>query len=238
MTLQTKGFQWSVGIHGCILLIVFLLQVSAGAVNKMAVIDFTLSGGPPAPAVEASRHEPGPVQPRPAARKTASPVRKAQAAEPPSQALSLKEASPASAPQEVAGPGPGTGTSEQGSSRDAAHAGNARGVPVGNPGNAGEGKTRETLQAVYLKEHFLYIRERITKNIVYPPMARRMGWHGQVRIAFVVCEDGGVRDVRVVDSSGFGMLDRDAVDTVKNVAPFPRPPVKAEIRLAISYRLH
>ena len=68
-------------------------------------------------------------------------------------------------------------------------------------------------------------------------MARKMGWCGQVKIAFVVCEDGGVNDVRVVESSGFSLLDRNAVETVKNVAPFPTPPIKAEIRMAITYRL-
>ena len=84
--------------------------------------------------------------------------------------------------------------------------------------------------------HF-YIRDRITGSISYPHVARRMGWHGRVKIAFVVCEDGGVIGVRVIDSCGFSILDRNAVDTVMNVAPFPRPPVKAEIRMVITYRL-
>ena len=58
-----------------------------------------------------------------------------------------------------------------------------------------------------------------------------------MKIAFFVCEDGGVNDVRVLESSGFGLLDTNAVETVKRVAPFPNPPVRAEIRMAITYRL-
>jgi protein TonB len=106
--------------------------------------------------------------------------------------------------------------------------------------SAGSGDMDGTLKqakAAYLKEHFAYIRDRIIRSILYPPMARKMGWCGRVKIAFVVCEDGGVNDVRVVESSGFDLLDRNTVNTVKNVAPFPRPPAKAEIRMAITYRL-
>ena len=230
MTLQARGFLWSAGIHGAILLVALVLQVSAGAMNKAAVIDFTLSGSPAASEAEPARQEPEPVQPRQMPRKAIAPVRKT---EPPSQALSLKEANPADRPQESTL----SDASEQGALADPAHAGKAA-ATGGTPGNAGPGEARERLQAVYLKEHFVYIRDRIIKAISYPPMARKMGWHGQVKIAFVVCEDGGVRDVRVVDSSGHGLLDRNAVDTVKHVAPFPRPPVLAEIRMAISYRLH
>jgi len=69
-------------------------------------------------------------------------------------------------------------------------------------------------------------------------LARKKGWHGRVKIGFVIREDGGVIDVRVIDSCGFNMLDQNAVDTVKKVAPFPCPPVRAEIRMAINYRLN
>jgi len=103
---------------------------------------------------------------------------------------------------------------------------------------SGTGQTPDESRVAYLKEHFAYIRDRITKSISYPPMARKMGWCGHVKIAFVVCEDGGVNNVRVVDSSGFSLLDRNAVDTVKNVAPFPRPPVRAEIRMVITYKFN
>lgn len=229
MTLQARGFLWSAGIHGAILLVALVLQVSAGAMKKVAVIDFTLSGSPAASEAEPARREPEPVQPRRMPQKA---IARAKNAEPPSQALSLKEATPADPPREATF----SDASEQGAPSDPAHAGKAA-AATGSPGDTGPGETREKMQALYLKEHFVYIRDRIVKAISYPAMARKMGWHGQVKIAFVVCEDGGVRDVRVVDSSGHGLLDRNAVDTVKQVAPFPRPPVLAEIRMAISYRL-
>ena len=142
----------------------------------------------------------------------------------------------ATSPPPAAG---GSGASS--AKREGPHNGDADGRAQGTAetaGRAAPGATPETARAAYLKEHFVYIRDRITGSIAYPHLARKMGWCGQVKIAFVVCEDGGVNDVKVVESSGFGLLDRNAVDTVKNVAPFPTPPVRAEIRMAITYRLN
>ena len=33
--------------------------------------------------------------------------------------------------------------------------------------------------------------------------------------------------LRVVETSGFPILDKSAAETVRNVAPFPKPPVRA-----------
>ena len=92
---------------------------------------------------------------------------------------------------------------------------------------AEERPTPEKVQQRYLKEHFTYIRDLITSHLAYPPLARRMRWSGKVVVAFVIAEDGTVHNLRVVDSSGFPILDRCATETVRNVAPFPKPPVRA-----------
>ncbi len=276
MTLQAKAFQWSVGIHGMVLLIAALLPVFAAPHNRVTVIDFTLPGDGAPPAVEqvsphqprAAKREPKPntaVGPQELFKKETGPaVVEEQIAPPPAgekaplpepDSSSGRERSdpwpraadgpgtPAMAgkadttPQPHAAGGPGAPTVPGGTR----HAGGTTGRTHGAaeiPGSAGAGATPEIARAAYLKEHFVYIRDRITGRIVYPHLARKMGWGGQVKLAFVVCEDGGVNDVRVVESSGFGLLDRNAVDTVKSVAPFPSPPVRAEIRMAISYRLN
>ncbi|MFN3480799.1 MAG: energy transducer TonB, partial [Thermodesulfovibrionales bacterium] len=90
----------------------------------------------------------------------------------------------------------------------------------------------------YIMEHFSYIRDIITKNISYPFMARKMGWSGKVTVSFVINEDGSVRDIKIIESSGFDVLDRNAADTVKKVSPFPKPPVSAEIIVPVVYRLN
>lgn len=89
----------------------------------------------------------------------------------------------------------------------------------------------------YIKAHFLYIKEEIQKKITYPVMARKMGWEGKVVVSFVICEDGSVIDIKIVKSSGFKLLDKNAVDSIKKAMPFPNPPVRAELIVPVVYRL-
>jgi periplasmic protein TonB len=266
--LQAKGFQWSIGIHGTLVLAFVVLQLSAVSQTRIAVIDFTLSGEKAPPTVERPVPRPAPparqtpkpdraVEPKRVAEKASVPVEKVEQAQPLREVQPIREEPPASLTQPAEDPGgpPAEGKASAapppataaGSGMPSANGGldrvaGARGstqAASGNPGDAaGAAPTPEASRAAYLKEHFAYIRDRITGSISYPHMARKMGWCGQVKIAFVVCENGGVNDVRVVESSGFGLLDRNAVDTVKNVAPFPCPPVRAEIKMAITYRLN
>ena len=97
--------------------------------------------------------------------------------------------------------------------------------------------TPEITQQRYVKEHFSYIRDLIAAQLVYPPMARRMNWSGKVAVAFVIAEDGSVHSIRVVETSGFPLLDKSAVETVMRVAPFPKPPIRAEITVPVNFRI-
>jgi protein TonB len=89
----------------------------------------------------------------------------------------------------------------------------------------------------YIKAHFLYIKDDIQKNITYPRLARKMGWEGKVVVSFVICEDGTVINIKIVKSSGFALLDKNAVESIKKAVPFPSPPVRAELVVPVSYRL-
>ena len=110
--------------------------------------------------------------------------------------------------------------------------------PVQQAAAAAEGRpTLEQTQQRYVKEHFTYIRELITKHLVYPPIARRMNWSGKAIVAFTIAEDGTVHAVRVVEKSGFPILDKCALETVRNAAPFPKPPVRAEIVVPINFMM-
>ena len=106
-------------------------------------------------------------------------------------------------------------------------AGPGRGLGAGS----GEG------QPGYLREHYAYIKEIITRNLQYPPVARRMGWQGVVQITFVVLENGFAQHVRITKSSGHDMLDQAVVKAVQKVQPFPRPPARAELTVPVVFRL-
>lgn len=71
----------------------------------------------------------------------------------------------------------------------------------------------------------------------YPLQARRMWWTGDAEVAFVIARDGSVRKVRVLRSTGHEVLDRRAVDTILEAAPFPRPPVDQEVEIPFVFRL-
>jgi len=111
------------------------------------------------------------------------------------------------------------------------------GNKAGNGSGSGDQDWEQSAQERYLREHFLYIKDRILSRIIYPNLARRMGWHGKVLTSFIIHLDGTVTDVRILSSSGFKVLDENAVTTIKDVSPFPKPPITAKIIIPISYRL-
>ena len=90
----------------------------------------------------------------------------------------------------------------------------------------------------YLKEHFAYIKDRVQRYITYPDFARNMGWKGKVTVSFIVASTGHATEIQIVQSSGFMVLDQNAVDAVKKASPFPKPPTEAQIIIPILYRLN
>jgi len=105
-----------------------------------------------------------------------------------------------------------------------------------NSESAGGGK--DAARTKYLNEHFAYIRDRILRNVNYPDTARRMGWQGRVTLSFIIAADGSVKALKVLQSSGFSLLDWDAMETVRDAAPFPRPPGEAQLVFPVIYRLN
>lgn len=65
------------------------------------------------------------------------------------------------------------------------------------------------------------IRRKLESAKRYPPEARRAGYEGTVVISFTINFDGTLRDVKVINSSGYPTLDQAAVMTIKRAAPFP-----------------
>jgi len=116
--------------------------------------------------------------------------------------------------------------------------------PVEVPGTSGQGpvtaapgSSRWTSGAGTPAGDFTWIRDAIQRAIAYPATARKMGWEGKVVVAFHLLSDGSVRDVRVVQVSGYAALDRGAIDAVRNASPFHRSPVEAEVITPVVYRL-
>jgi len=112
-------------------------------------------------------------------------------------------------------------------------------TPESSSGSSGDasGGSDEEKRARYLKRHFSYIKDMIQKNLIYPRVARKMGWEGKVTVSFVVCENGCVESIKIIETSGIWVFDKNAVDTIRRVSPVPKPPVKAELIVPIVYKL-
>ena len=105
-------------------------------------------------------------------------------------------------------------------------------------GNGSTGKSsKETLEAQYVKAHFLYIKEIVEKKIRYPMIARKMGWQGKVVVCFIVEKNGEVKDLQIVESSGYAQLDKNAIETIKQAVPLPSPPVRVKLVLPVTYKI-
>jgi len=77
---------------------------------------------------------------------------------------------------------------------------------------------RATVDAYYLQSWTRKVEA--VGNLNYPDQARRDHLYGSLRLLVSITPDGGLKDVRVLDSSGHKVLDDAAVRIVKLAAPF------------------
>ncbi len=107
----------------------------------------------------------------------------------------------------------------------------------------GSGGNDNALDAEKIKEKFLFeklyiISKIVQKNINYPYVARKMGWEGRVIVSFILTKEGKINSLTIEKSSGYEILDENAIKTVKRVSGyFPIPPLDVKIKLPISYKL-
>jgi len=85
---------------------------------------------------------------------------------------------------------------------------------------------RQSVDAAYLNDW----RQRVEAvgNKYYPEASLRYGIYGSLRLLVVIRYDGVLEDIRVLSSSGYGVLDDAAVKIVRMAAPFA--PFPAELR--------
>jgi protein TonB len=240
-----KWFGISLGIHLIAYALMAALSSKITPPKAPVIIDLTFDSGVVAKDVASPRRQPL-VSATAAATPHPSPAKPVEARQ---SVADLPSPAPVPAPASVA-LGPGVRDSLP---LKAQGDGNAN-APAGRPGNTAAGATHkepvaqvaatghgdatpEKAKQRYLTEHFMYIRDLVMKSLVYPHQARKMGWSGKVTVSFLVCEDGSAREVKVVESSGHPMLDRCAIETIRKVAPFPKPPLQAEIVIPVLFKL-
>ena len=66
------------------------------------------------------------------------------------------------------------------------------------------------------------LRTELDKHFVYPPVARRNGWEGRVDIVVRFDHEGRLNALRIVHSSGYAILDQDALLTLQKIGTIPQ----------------
>jgi protein TonB len=111
----------------------------------------------------------------------------------------------------------------------------SQGKEAEGPKPADENKNAEES---FLRERLSVISNIVQRHINYPPIARRMGWEGRVLIGFVLEPNGYIRDLKVLKSCGYEVLDKEALDAIRrSYKNFPKPPVSVVVKLPIAFRL-
>ncbi len=77
-------------------------------------------------------------------------------------------------------------------------------------------------QAAQATQVRLWLQEQLRSHFRYPGLARRRGLEGTVILHFRVEKDGQIINIKVLESSGHGILDRNAHSTLENIARVDR----------------
>ena len=94
------------------------------------------------------------------------------------------------------------------------------------------------MEEQYLDDHLSTIRELLVKYRKYPSQAVRLKQEGAVKVTFRLKQNGDVEDIRIMGSSGYELLDDDAIALVQKVSEyFPKPPKTVRITVPLNYAL-
>jgi len=96
---------------------------------------------------------------------------------------------------------------------------------------------RAAAEAVQHEITVNHVRGEVLGRLNYPAVARKMGWCGKLILGFVLCADGSVEDLEVLESSGHKVLDRAAMRAVTANVPFSGGYPRTEVRLPINFQL-
>jgi protein TonB len=208
MTLQFRSFIFSLAVH---LLTVTGVFAASLIIPQTRTIMLDLSLGQLNTTTAQSKPAPALHSPAPRQERIVTPVEKSEEAVPIKQDM-VRDIQAPSSPQVV-------------------------GALQEVDGNAAFLRSQESARAGYISAQFALIRDKILKRLVYPIVARKMGWTGRVVVSFTVREDGSAEDISVAESSGFPILDQNALDAVKASCPLPRPPVRTALMMPVLYTL-
>jgi pilus assembly protein CpaC len=92
-----------------------------------------------------------------------------------------------------------------------------------------------------LKDYINAVQSKVSRYIQYPTEAKGTGWYGTTKLGIFITSDGKIKDIEVVQSSGYNLLDEAAKSAIKKASPFPPFPKELklkELRIEIPIAYH
>lgn len=98
---------------------------------------------------------------------------------------------------------------------------------------------RKAHEQNFVKTNFAIIRDKVLSHLIYPNIARRMGWVGVVELAIIIDTNGKLLDAYIHKSSNKKLLDNAALDAAKSLKNevLPQPKTISKIILPVSFKL-
>ncbi|MFH0763257.1 MAG: TonB family protein [Candidatus Omnitrophota bacterium] len=72
------------------------------------------------------------------------------------------------------------------------------------------------------------VQERIINAIYYPKQAKEVGWEGNLKLSLNLTANGTLKEIKLLQSSGYRILDDTAIDVAQKQAPYPPFPPQIE----------
>jgi len=99
-----------------------------------------------------------------------------------------------------------------------------------------------TPKSAPLQNYISIVQRRILDNLSYPDSAKEAGFQGVVKLGLRISYSGELLDVSVKSSSGYSILDDNAVSVARGISPYPPFPPSIDqkeisIEIPIVYRL-
>ena len=88
----------------------------------------------------------------------------------------------------------------------------------------------EALDPALLERYGRNLSSLFARQQNYPRIAAMRGWEGEVQVRITIARKGTIVATQVIRSSGFEVLDQNAVQLVTAAGPLPRPPENLQNR--------
>ena len=93
-----------------------------------------------------------------------------------------------------------------------------------------------------LDRYVSIVQKRIVENLTYPSSAKEAGFQGTVKLSLLLSYRGELLEAKVKESSGYNILDENALKVAKEISSYPPFPPSIEAKeilvdVPIAYRL-